>query len=64
MRLAAYLKKHSLKDADFAERVGCDRTTILRIRRGEHKPSAALMEVIARETGGLVLPNDYFDVAA
>jgi transcriptional regulator with XRE-family HTH domain len=61
MKLAAYLNEHQLTDADFAELVGCDRTTILRLRTGKHKPSPPLMEEIAKKTGGLVQPNDYFD---
>lgn len=61
MKLADYLTRGQLTDAHFAKLVGCDRTTILRIRNGTHKPSAALMETIAVETGGLVRPDDYFD---
>lgn len=61
MRLADYLHQRDLKDADFAALVGCDRTTVLRIRRGDQRPSPALMEEIARVTGGQVQPNDYFE---
>jgi transcriptional regulator with XRE-family HTH domain len=61
MTLADYLKRTSLKDADFAKRCGCDRTTILRIRTGKTTPSPTLMERIALETGGAVRPDDYFD---
>ena len=61
MKLADYLTQEQLSDADFAAKVKCDRTTILRVRNGTHKPSASLMEAIAIETGGIVQPNDYFD---
>ena len=61
MTLAEYLKRAELKDADFAKRCECDRTTILRIRTGQTRPSAALMERIALETGGAVRPDDYFE---
>jgi transcriptional regulator with XRE-family HTH domain len=61
MKLADYLKQHDLDDASFAAKVGCDRSTIYRIRKGETKPSDPLKEAIAKETGGLVQPNDYFD---
>ena len=61
MTLADYLTQQSLKDAEFAKRCGCDRTTILRIRTGQTKPTPTLMERIAKETGGLVQPNDYFE---
>lgn len=60
MTLAEYLNREQLKDADFAALVGCDRTTILRIRAKGQKPTPHLMERIAIETGGLVQPNDYF----
>ena len=61
MTLSDYLRREELKDAAFAARCECDRTTILRIRTGKTKPTPALMERIAIETGGLVQPNDYFD---
>lgn len=61
MTLADYLTKERLKDGEFAKLCECDRTTILRIRTGQTKPTPALMERIAIETAGLVQPNDYFD---
>jgi transcriptional regulator with XRE-family HTH domain len=61
MTLADYLSDAGLKDAEFAKRCECDRTTILRIRTGQTKPTPSLMERIAHETGGLVQPNDYFE---
>lgn len=61
MTLADYLNRTELKDADFAKRCECDRTTILRIRTGQTRPTAGLMQRIAQETGGAVQPNDYFD---
>jgi transcriptional regulator with XRE-family HTH domain len=60
MTLAEYLKRAELKDAEFAKRCDCDRTTILRIRTNKTVPSPAMMERIALETGGAVQPNDYF----
>ena len=61
MTLSDYLTREGLKDAAFAALCECDRTTIMRIRTGKTKPTPALMERIAIETGGLVQPNDYFD---
>lgn len=63
MTLDAYLIKNELKDADFALRVGCDRTTIYRLRLRGQRPSPELMERIARETGGLVQPNDFYGLS-
>jgi transcriptional regulator with XRE-family HTH domain len=61
MKLADYLKRSDLDDAAFAALIGCDRTTVTRIRNGTHRPSDPLKERIAQETGGLVRPDDYFD---
>lgn len=60
MKLEAFLKERNLDDADFAHLVGCDRSTVSRIRRGETFPKPALMARIALETEGLVRPDDYF----
>ena len=55
------MQREKIDDQAFADLVEADRSTICRIRNGSHKPSAALMERIANQTGGLVQPNDYFD---
>lgn len=61
MKLSSWMEREELDDQTLADRCNVDRTTILRIRKGTHKPSPGLMEAIARETQGEVLPNDYFD---
>jgi len=61
MKLADYLSQEGLNDAEFASQCGVDRSTIYRIRKEQTKPTPALMEEIAKQTGGLVQPNDYFD---
>lgn len=61
MKLSAWMVREDVDDQEMSRRVGKDRSTIYRIRMGTHKPSPDLMEAIARETGGEVLPNDYFD---
>lgn len=61
MKLTAWMDLAGIDDADLASKVGCDRSTIYRIRKGETRPSDALKIAIARETKGAVLPNDYFD---
>lgn len=55
------MAREQLDDQTLALRVKVDRSTIYRLRQGTHKPSPALMEELARETSGEVLPNDYFD---
>lgn len=61
MKLSTWMDEEKMDDLTFAAQVKVDRSTIYRIRQGTHKPSPALMEAIAKETGGKVLPNDYFD---
>ncbi len=48
-----------LSDAQLAERLGVDRSTITRLRNGSARPSWQLAEKIARETRGKVTPNDF-----
>lgn len=61
MKLSEYMESKALDDAAFAALVGCDRSTIFRIRKDQQKPSDPLKAEIAKATGGLVQPNDYFD---
>jgi len=63
MTLDAYLIQNRIKDAEFAARLGCDRTTVYRIRAKGQRPSPELIESIARETGGLVQPNDFYGLS-
>lgn len=61
MKLSAWMIREGVSDQQLAEKVGRDRTTVLRIRQGTHKPSPELMEAIALVTDGAVRPDDYFD---
>ena len=45
MTLEQYMEKKGIKDAEFAERIGKDRSLVSRYRRGEVIPS---LDVIAR----------------
>lgn len=62
MKLADYLTDAGLKDEDFATKLGCDRTTVLRLRTAQQRPSHALMEKIIAATDGEVQPNDFFEL--
>ena len=64
MKLADYLASKDLNDAAFAEMLGCDRSTVSRLRRADTKPSWGQAERIREITGGLVTPNDFLDAAA
>lgn len=61
MTLADYLNQHSINDDDFAAKIGRDRSSVFRLRKGSHKPPPDLMQKIAEVTDGAVLPNDWFD---
>lgn len=64
MTLDRYMDREGIRDGQLAELCGCDRTTILRARRGETLPSPSLMAKIAQVTGGEVQPNDFYARAA
>lgn len=59
MKLTAYLEKNNLRPATFAMRLGVPTSTITRLVNGEKRPGMELMEKIAKETEGLVMPNDF-----
>lgn len=61
MKLSVYLALKDQKDEVFAAKIGCDRTTVLRLRLDRQRPSHALMEKIIAATEGAVMPNDFFD---
>ncbi len=57
--LAAYMKLAKLTDAALAERVGRDRSTITKIRRGQTRPSLDLAVKIAALSDGMVSPDGF-----
>lgn len=64
MDIAAYLKSHELTQAEFARRVGCDRSNFHRIINGRMKPSLDLAVAIERETGGVVTAASWVEQQA
>lgn len=60
MRFPEYMAEHSLKDEEMAERIGCDRSYVVKLRAGKI-PSPEMMATIRDKTGGAVQPNDWFD---
>ncbi|MBN9065743.1 MAG: helix-turn-helix transcriptional regulator [Rhizobiales bacterium] len=50
-QLADRMKDLGIKDADLAQKVGCDRSMISKIRSGKAMPSLCLALAIGRETG-------------
>jgi len=64
MKLSEYLSLNAISDANFAEQVKSDRTTVSRLRRTDRIPSKELMLEIHAVTGGKVTANDFYGVAA
>lgn len=63
MTLNDYLADQRLNDAQFAVKVGCDRSTIYRIRVKGQRPTPELAARIVLETGGLVHTGDLYPLA-
>lgn len=59
MKLAEWMTSESVDDEGMADRVGADRSTISRIRRGETRPSWPLVARIKAATGGAVSADDF-----
>jgi len=62
MRLATYMRRNNLLDADVARLIGRDRSTICRIRNGIQKPDWPTMIEFVRATGGAISPNDFLPI--
>jgi ribosome-binding protein aMBF1 (putative translation factor) len=52
--LASYMDREGINDADFAPRIGRDRSMVNKLRRGRARPTLELAAMIERETGGEV----------
>lgn len=52
--LDAYLRRESVNEADFAARIGRDRSMVNKLRRGVIKPTLELAATIEIETSGEV----------
>lgn len=57
--LARWMKEAGINDAQLAEKAGCDRTTITRLRQGKVTPSLALVARIVAASGGGLSANDF-----
>ena len=62
MKLADWLDKHSVSQADFARYVGRSKATISRIVNGRRQPSLQTMMRITKATDNEVMPNDFCEV--
>lgn len=60
MQLRAYIEQRGIPISKFGQRVGVPlRQTMHKYVKGLSKPPREVMERIALETGGLVLPQDF-----
>ena len=62
MKLEQYLKENDKAVADFADEISTSRQAVYSYVRGEKIPSADTMAKIYQVTGGLVSPNDFYDL--
>lgn len=63
MKLADYLRANAITDQEFADRIGRDRTTVLRWRAGETTPDLRTILLIGELTEGAVQPPDFVAAA-
>ncbi|MGC2853931.1 helix-turn-helix domain-containing protein [Novispirillum sp. DQ9] len=62
MKLADYMKVHGLGPSEMARRLKVSHATVSRYRDGDRVPEPDVMRRIVEETGGAVLPNDFYDL--
>ena len=60
MELTEYFKKHGIKKVWFAESIGISLTSLGRIMKGTHYPSAKTAQKIVELTNGEVTFEDLF----
>ena len=63
MKLAEFLIKEKLSDAEFARRIGVSRMMVGRYRRHDSFPRANKLRRIREETAGAVTSADFYDAA-
>jgi transcriptional regulator with XRE-family HTH domain len=64
MKLSEYLKAKNINAAQFAARVGMDKSAITRILKGERTPRRSTINTIIQATSGEVTAADIFAEAA
>jgi DNA-binding transcriptional regulator YdaS (Cro superfamily) len=62
MKLAEWLSTNDISVPAFADRIGRHKTTVYRWLDGSERPSPSAIEIVSRETGGDVTPNDLYGV--
>lgn len=64
MKLTEYLDQQNITPSAFAKAIGVEASTVTRLASGETVPSPRVMRAIIAATGGLVTPNDFFNLPA
>ena len=62
MKLSLFAAYYCVGDAELATALGVSRSLISRYRHGNRIPGKKAMMGIYRITGGLVCPNDFYDL--
>lgn len=57
--LRAYRLENGITLGELSRRIGVSKPSLSRIETGKQVPSLSLLKVIATETGGRVMPNDF-----
>ena len=60
MKLAQYMKRKRMRQAQMAALIGVNVSTVSRLMRGLCVPERATMKRILEATGGKVKPNDFY----
>jgi transcriptional regulator with XRE-family HTH domain len=64
MKLGEWLEREGVSIDDFGSRIDRSKEAVRRYVNGERIPDRETMPKIARETGGAVTANDFFDISA
>jgi transcriptional regulator with XRE-family HTH domain len=62
MHLAEYMKIRGLKDTAVANKIGIDRATVNRIRRGLQRPDWITIILLKKWSRGAITADDFTDL--
>ena len=59
MKLSEWLDSQNLSDAEFGRQIGKTHSTVLRLKRGEIRPTLETVEAVREATNGAVQADDF-----
>lgn len=59
MKLSEFLKENEISPEDFAVKIGVSRQAVFWYTTDKRVPKREIMRMIAKETGGAVMANDF-----